>query len=148
MLHKTSLSEKFGTFSGKKFVLGSWFRKTVELKVNFTKGYSTTSAFLGVYRNFKSSHIVALTAVRTFHQGSSYLFVYAIILRWRVLFCMLLTVSQWTQDVNWTYLRRSIYVLCLLGYFTIFCRYYCRHDVKVDAVFFLVYFRGIKKTYI
>ena len=56
---------------------------------------------------------IKLTAVRTFPETFIYFFVYAIIFRWRGLFCMILNM-----------------------YFTIFCRYYCSHDVKVDAIFF------------
>ena len=51
--------------------------------------------------------------MRTFPLGSIHFFVLDIILRWGGLFCMILTV-----------------------HFTIFRRYYYRHNVKVDAIYF------------
>ena len=43
---------------------------------------------------------------------------------------------------------KMIYCMILIVHFIIFCRYYYRYDVKVDAIFPSLHFRGMNRTYV
>ena len=64
VLHKTRSSESFGIFSGKNSCWGPNLTKLWNESLNFTRPYPTTSAFLGVCRNFKHSHSVEYLIVQ------------------------------------------------------------------------------------
>ena len=83
------------------------------------------NGYLNIFKQLFVYNHIKLTAMRTFFQDSIYFFLlYTIILKWRRLFCSIMTL-----------------------HFTIFSWHYYRHEGKVDVIFFCYILEVLTDSY-